>query len=131
MSLLSRGLGPGYRSQHPSEGFLDVLSRLVSLGWCSRALTALCLPPAGLRAGYPVQGGHLLCGQPVAAWAAGVHPAGAGRRGVPPRQPQGTAHIGSRHEALDQCSDSNLGISCHLLTLGVVGVQWGPNHTAC
>lgn len=58
--------------------------------------------PAGLRAGRPVWGGHLLCSQPVAAWAAGVHPAGVGRRGVLPRQPQGTAHTCSGHKATSQ-----------------------------
>lgn len=58
--------------------------------------------PAGLRAGRPVRGGHLLRSQPVAAWAAGVHPTGVGRRGVLPRQPQGTAHTCSGHKATSQ-----------------------------
>lgn len=35
-------------------------------------------------------GKHLLCHQSVAAGAEAVHPTGSGRRGVPPRKPQGT-----------------------------------------
>lgn len=69
----------------PTQGFLDYFSVLVSL-------MAPSCPPAGLRAGRPVWDRHLLCRQPVAAWCADVHPAGAGRTGVSPRQPQGTAH---------------------------------------
>lgn len=122
------GLRPGYRSQHPSEGLWDVRSLPVSLGWCSQALMAPLSSPRRPASGISSAGRAPAVRSACGCAGCGCAPRWGGQERS--ATPAATRYC-SRHEALDQCSDSSLGVSRHFLTLGAVGVRWGPNYTAC